>query len=165
MFKDDLKLEEKFYNEIFKEWLNSRGNDSIFIRFNSDNIVYETLQKKNDIDIILDNGIENIALSLKTVRKKYNSIFFETVSNCTKQTRGWGYYSRADYIIYSMGDFDVGFDSIAFKISDVLKLDIEKYSIGYGKTFDKDNNLLYKTEGRIIPIKDINHSILFQNKL
>ncbi|MBT9131227.1 MAG: hypothetical protein DDT42_01343 [candidate division WS2 bacterium] len=42
-FEDDLNLEEKFYNQIFKPWLNSRGNDSVFIRFNAGNIVYETL--------------------------------------------------------------------------------------------------------------------------
>jgi len=82
MFEDDLALEERFYNDIFKPWLNSRGNDSIFIRFNSDNIVYEALQKKNDIDVVLDNGKENISLSLKTVRRIYDRIFFETISNC-----------------------------------------------------------------------------------
>ena len=86
MFKDDLILEEKFYNKIFKPWLNGRGNDSVFIRFNSKNIIYENLQKRNDIDVILDNGEENLTLSLKTVRKIYDRIFFETISNCTTGT-------------------------------------------------------------------------------
>lgn len=159
-FKSDLKLEEEFYNKIFKKWLNSQGKDSIFIRFNSDNIVYESLQKKYDIDVVLDNGIKNISLSLKTRRKKYNDIFFETISNCNKNTQGWGYYSRADWIIYSMGDFKDGFISYAFTTKEVLKLDLKKYPIRYGET--KDNGkLLYRTEGRIIPFRDFKHYILF----
>ena len=158
-FKIDLKLEERFYNEIFKPWLNGRGNDSIFIRFNSNNIVYETLQKKHDI--VLDNGKENITLSLKTQRKIYPSIFFETISNCNKRTPGWGYYSKADQIIYSMGNFQDGFISKAFKISDILTLELNKYYKGYGKTFNNNNELLYKTEGRLIPFKDFKHHLLF----
>lgn len=160
-FKDDLKLEERFYIEIFKPWLNKQGRDSIFIRFNSDNIVYESLQKKYDIDVVLDDGEKNIALSLKTVRKKYDRIFFETISNCNKNTLGWGYYSRADWIIYSMGSFENGFSSIAFQISDIMKLDLENYNKGYGETKDSFGNLLYKTEGRLIPLKSFKHRVLF----
>lgn len=164
MFKDDLNLETRFYNEIFKPYLNSRGNDSIFIHFNSNSIVYESLQKKHDIDIILDNGKENITLSLKTVRKIYSLIFFETISNCNKNTPGWGYYSKADWIIYSMGDFENGFISKAFKISALAQLNLENYKLGYGKTYNKNGQLLYKTEGRLIPWEDFKNTNLQINR-
>jgi len=162
-FGSDLKLEEEYYNKVFKPWLNSRGNDSIFIRFNSNNIIYELLQKKNDVDIILDNGTENISLSLKVRRSCYNDIFFETISNCNKNTPGWGYYSKADFIVYSMGDFINGFLSILFNPADVKKLNLEKYKIQYGKTYN-NNKLLYKTEGRIIPFSDFKHTLLFDQR-
>jgi len=160
MFKDDLILEEKFYNKIFKPWLNGRGNDSVFIRFNSKNIIYENLQKRNDIDVILDNGEENLTLSLKTVRKIYDRIFFETISNCTTGTPGWGIYSKADWIVYSMGDFTKGLICKCFKIKNVP--DFQNYPIGYGETRDGSKNLLYKTEGRLIPWKDFLHRTLFR---
>ncbi|MCW7076399.1 MAG: hypothetical protein OCU18_03795 [Candidatus Syntrophoarchaeum sp.] len=162
MFEDDLALEEKFYNDIFKPWLNSRGNDSIFIRFNSDNIVYEALQKKNDIDVVLDNGKENISLSLKTVRKIYDRIFFETISNCNTNTPGWGIYSKADWIVYSMGDFDNGFVCRCFKLDNIVNID--NYSKAYGETRDRLGNLLYKTEGRLIPWSDFQHALLFDGR-
>jgi len=163
MFKDDLQLEDDFHRKIFKPWLDSRGNDSIFIHFNSTNIVYESLQKKYDIDVVLDNGKENITLSLKTVRKVYPRIFFETVSNCTKNTPGWGFYSKADWIIYSMGDFRDGFISRAFKLP--LNVDIESYSPPkYGETKNNYNEILYETEGRLIPWNDFKHILLFNNR-
>ena len=158
-FKDDLKLEERFYNDVFKPWLNSRGNDSIFIRFNSDNIVYEALQKKNDIDVVLDNGKQNISLSLKTQRKKWPSIFFETISNCNTGSQGWGLYSKADWIVYSMGSFEGGFISRCFKLDAIPSW--ENYQKGYGKTYNLLGGLLYKTEGRLIPWTDFKHSLLF----
>ncbi|MEA1884925.1 MAG: hypothetical protein U9N62_10455 [Thermotogota bacterium] len=162
MFKDDLQLEERFYSEVFKPWLNNRGSDSIFIRFNSDNIVYEALQKKNDIDVVLDNGKENISLSLKTVRRIYDRIFFETISNCNKNTPGWGFYSKADWIIYSMGNFRDGFISRRFQIKDVP--DVNNYCKGYGETKDKHEALLYKTEGRLIPWIDFKNILLFDTR-
>ena len=161
MFEDDLQLEENFYNNIFKPWLNSRGNDSIFIRFNSQNIVYESLQKKYDIDIVLDNGKENITLSLKTVRNVYKKIFFETISNCNKGTPGWGYYSKADWIIYSMGGFTTGFISRAFQLP--LSVEIEDYPKGYGETKNNSGEIIYKTEGRLIPWVDFKHILLFND--
>lgn len=161
-FQTDLKLEDRFYDEVFKKWLNNQNFDSIFVRFNSKNIIYETLQKKNDIDIILDNGKENITLSLKTQRKIWKSIFFETVSNCNKGTPGWGYYSKADWIIFSMGDFKDGFICRAFKLP--LNINVKKYPKRYSKTFDKKGNILYKTEGRIIPFTDFKYYELFNNR-
>lgn len=163
-FSDDLKLEEDFYNRIFKPYLNSRNNDSVFIRFNSKNVVYESLQKEYDIDIVLDNGKDNITLSLKTVRKLYSQIFFETISNCTKGTLGWGYYSKADYIVYSMGDFVNGFFSVSFKTNDIIKIDVNNFKVGYGKTFSNSGKLLYKTEGRLVPLSKFKHIVLFGQK-
>lgn len=159
MFKQDLALEEQFYNNIFKPWLNSRGNDSIFVRFDSSNIIYESLQKKNDIDVVLDNGKENIALSLKTVRKVYGSIFFETISNCNTGSPGWGLYSKADFIIYSMRKSDNSFISRCFKITSIPHWD--DYPKGWGQTFDDFGQLMYKTEGHLIPWKDFKHHCLF----
>ena len=164
-FSEDLKFERDFYHEIFKPWLNSRGNDSIFIHFDSKSIIYEALQKTNDIDVILDNKRKNISLSLKTVRKIYDRVFFETISNCATRSSGWGFYSQADWIVYSMGDFQAGFTSKCFKIKDIVKLSLEKYPKGYGKTYDRNNNLLYKTEGRLIPFTDFKHYVLFQDRL
>ncbi|HHT9136515.1 MAG TPA: hypothetical protein ACFYEK_04635 [Candidatus Wunengus sp. YC60] len=160
MFKDDLALEEQFYNDVFKPWLNSRGNDSIFIRFNSESIIYESLQKKNDIDIVLDNGVQNISLSLKTVRKTYNSIFFETISNCNTGSPGWGLYSKADFIIYSMCKPDGAFVCRCFKLDEIPSA-YEKYPQRYGETKDDFGKFLYKTEGRLIPWKDFKHYCLF----
>ena len=158
-FKDDLKIEERFYCDFFKPWLNSRGNDSIFIRFNSDNIIYEALQKKNDIDVVLDNGKENISLSLKTQRKIWPSIFFETISNYNTKTPGWGLYSKADFIIYSMMKTEGGFVCRCFKLEDIPAW--EKYPLRYGETRDCFGKILYKTEGRLIPWKDFKHHCLF----
>lgn len=159
MFEEDLKFEEQFYQKVFKPWLNSRNNDSIFIHFNSDNIVHEELQKKNDIDVILDNGAENFTLSLKTVRKIYQRIFFETISNCNTGSPGWGIYSKADFIVYSMGNFETGFISRCFKLKDISG--IEKYPVAYGQTLDKAGNVLYKTEGRLIPWIAFTNKVLF----
>ncbi len=159
-FRDDLNLEKKFYTQIFKPWLNSRGNDSVFIRFNAGSVVYESLQKKRDIDVILDNGRANVSLSLKTQRKKWPSIFFETISNCNKNTPGWGFYSAADWIIYSMGDFENGFVCRCFKLSAIQNP--KNYPKGYGKTRSTTGQILYKTEGRLIPWEDFQHNLLFR---
>ena len=164
MFKEDLKLEKEFYEKVFKPWLNSRGNDSIFIHFNSNSIVYESLQKKHDIDVVLDNRKENTSLSLKTVRKVYSRIFFETISNCNKNTPGWGYYSKADWIVYSMRDFHNAFISRAFKLSALSNLIIDNYPIGYGETRNNYDEILYKTEGRLIPWEDFKHGLLFDQR-
>ena len=161
-FKQDLNLEEQFYRKIFKPYLNSRNKDSIFIHFNSNSIVYQDIQKEHDIDIILDNGKENITISLKTRRKNYgNDIFFETVSNCNTGSLGWGYYSKADYIVYSI--MLKNCISFVFKLADVLVLDIKKYPKKYGQTRGFNNNLLYQTEGRIIPLHDFKHTIINYN--
>lgn len=159
MFEDDLAFEERFYNEVFKPWLNSRGNDSVFIRFNSSSIIYEDLQKKNDIDVVLDNGKENITLSLKTVRKVYDRIFFETISNDSKNTPGWGIYSKADFIVYSMGNFDSGFTSRSFRLCDIP--DVDSFPVGWGETRDRNGNLMYRTKGHLIPWTAFKHHVLF----
>jgi len=121
--------------------------------------VYEALQKKNDIDVVLDNGKENISLSLKTQRKIWPSIFFETISNCNTKTPGWGIYSKADFIVYSMMKPDGGFVCRCFKL-DVIP-DWGKYPQGYGETRDRFGKTLYKTEGHLIPWKDFTHYCLF----
>jgi len=162
-FEDDLKLEDKFYDEVFKPWLNNRGNDSIFIRYNSKNIIYENLQKQNDIDVVLDNGKDNITLSLKTQRKIWPSIFFETISNCNTGSPGWGIYSKADYIIYSMGNFTDGFICRYFKLKSII--DWEKYKKGYGETKGIYGQVFYRTEGRLIPWTDFKHSLLFNTQI
>ena len=147
-FKYDLNMEEEFFQKIFKPYLLGKKYNLIWIYYDENNVVYKDLQKQNDIDIILDTGEKNITLSLKTVRKNYKNIFFETISNCNTMSKGWGYYSKADFIIYTFG-YPEKIESYKFKISDVLKLDIEKYSKGYGQTEG-----LYKTEGRLIPLCD-----------
>ena len=159
-FQEDLKFEEDFYYNIFRPWLDSQGTGSIFIHFNSGHIVYEALQKKDDIDVILDNRKENISLSLKTVRKKYDRIFFETISNTNTGSQGWGYYSKADFIVYSM-KADNSFTAYCFKLLDIHILSLDQYQIAYGKTYDKSGNMLYKTEGRLIPLSDFKHTTLF----
>ena len=144
------------------------GIDCIYVRYDDNSIIYQNLQKKNDIDIITDDGHKNMTISLKCVRKIYPRIFYETISNCNKKTPGWGIYSKADVIVYSMGNYDHGFPMnfllTVFHKEDILKtLDINKYPKGYGETRDFQGNLLYKTEGRLIPIKDFKHKPIYLN--
>jgi len=156
-FKEDLALEEKCYKQIIKPLLILKKIDSIFIRYSKDesNLVYNTLQKKHDIDIVLDNEKKNFTISIKTVRKIYKYIFFETIKNTNTGAKGWGYYTLADYIFYVMlkeGSFD-NYKLSVFKPETVRTLNINKYKKAYGKTY-ANNILLYATEGRLIPLTD-----------
>jgi len=157
-FKEDYAIEENFYKTFFKQYLLNKGFNLIWIYYDEENIIHKELQKKNDIDLIIDNGKKNISLSLKTVNKIYENIFFETISNCNINTLGWGYYSKADYIIYTMGYENKKYKIYKFKTNDILNnLDLENYKIGYGYTGN-----LYKTEGRLIPLKDFKHEIIYE---
>jgi len=165
-FSEDLDLEYKFYDKYFRKYLSDKGYGEIYIWWDDKNIIHQELQKKKDIDVVIENRAEkkNISLSLKVVRHIYEQIFFETVSNIGKKTPGWGYYSQADWIVYAMGDYRNGFPSHfkihKFKKDDVLKLNINNYPIGYGKTYDSAGNLLYRTEGRLIPLSDFDNELI-----
>jgi len=163
-FNDDLKIEEEFYNKYFRQYLIDKRYDLIYIRYDDKNIIHKELQKKNDIDVIIDTGKTNISLSLKTVRNIYQTIFFETVGNENTGSKGWGYYSKADWIIYSMGNYINGhfpdkFDIYKFKTEDILKLDIDNYQTVYGHTYS-GRKLLYRTVGKKIPLADFNNKKL-----
>jgi hypothetical protein len=116
------------------------------------------LQKKFDIDIVTDNGKKNSTVSLKVRRQYYPDIFFETVSNCTKCTPGWGIYSMADFVCYCMPK-DNKWLLIFFTIQDIKNLDITRYPIRYGSTYVK-GRLAYKTEGRVIPLADFKNRVI-----
>jgi hypothetical protein len=155
-FYDKLKYEEFFYNNYFKKFLVKLNYDVVFVRYNSSDFIYKEFQKKHDIDVIIDNGVRNISLSLKTTTYKPEYIFFEVVSNCNKNTEGWGYYSRADFIVNCF-NYPKCNHVISFRKNKVLKLINErKYRIGYGKTY-LNNKVIYKTKGFIIPLSDFEH--------
>jgi hypothetical protein len=156
-FKEKNNIEQEFYDKYFSVYLKSKNYNVIFIRYTEqENSIYNKLQKLDDIDVIVDDGKKNISFSLKTVIPVYQNIFFETISNCSKDTPGWGFYSKADYIIYTWG-FPENMRTISFKCADVLKLELKKYNTGYGYTHDVNGNLLYKTEGQLVPCKDFPH--------
>jgi hypothetical protein len=156
-FSECKNIEENFYNEFFKKWLLNKGYNPIWVYYDENNLTYKELQKKNDIDVIIDDGYKNISLSLKTVKAIYNDIFFETVSNCNKGTPGWGFYSKADYIIYTMGYATKNYKIYKFKISDILdQLNIEDYPKRYVSTENK-----YKTEGRKIPLTAFKNKLIY----
>lgn len=158
-FYTALRQEEAFYNNYLKPYLKNKNIDSIFIRYSLEekSIVYKFFQKENDIDCILDDKQKNFTVSLKVVSHNYNQIFFETISNTTKNTKGWGLYSKADYIVYAMKDKE-HYRCIKFKKDDILeKLDLTKYKVRYGETRDNNGKLLYKTEGVLIPLSDFKH--------
>lgn len=157
---DDKKIEQDFYVKIFKPWIVNRGWNSEWVR--------DKKMQKDDIDVILTrvNNIsimEKITLSLKTRNVVRNDVFVETVSNCKLVTKGWLYYSLADWIVYSMGNLERGFDSYLFKVKDLLKLSsrLNSYAKKFGKTKDKNNNILYETEGRIIPFSEFPFKVIF----
>jgi len=157
-FSDDLKIEEQCYEKIIKPDLLSKGINSIFVRYSEDvHMVYKLLQKKNDIDIIADDGIANWTISLKTVRNIYPYIFFETIKNTTTGEEGWGYYTKADMVYYVMlenGKFE-NYKIVKFRPNNVQCLPMKEYKVRYGETHDNAGTLLYKTKGRLIPVKDI----------
>ena len=153
-FDNDLLYEEKCYEQIVKPYLHDRGLDSVFVRFDSDNIIHSEIQKKYDIDLITDDQQKNYTLSIKSRRKIYSDIFYETVKNTNTGEPGWGFYTKADYIFYVMienGEYDI----VIFDPKKVQSMYLEGYVKRYGKTFGNKGEVLYKTEGRIIPIKDL----------
>lgn len=175
IFEEDEKLEELFYDKIFKKYLEKQNIDTIFVRYNEPNSLYSKIQKKLDIDIIADNGMKNVSYSLKTVKNIYQwqdkkngkhtyRIFFETISNMNTMSAGWGYYSKADWHVYTMGfpEYKAEMFSIFFNINDIRKLNIEneEYDKGYGETKNSNGKLLYKTEGRLIPLTHFPNKII-----
>jgi len=161
-FHDELASEESFYVNIFKPYIKSLGWDVIFLRYNNDVGIFDMMQRKYDIDAIVDTGSKNVSVSLKVVKKQYNNIFFETVSNCSTGTTGWGYYSAADYICYAM-DAKEQYLLIFFKASDIRRLNIEQYPVAYGKTYI-NGRLVYETKGHLIPITNFENNIVKLDK-
>jgi len=168
VFTKDEQVEANFYHKAYKHYLDFMGIDCIYVRYDDNSPIYQDLQKKNDIDIITDDGHKNMTISLKVVKAIYKQIFYETISNCNKNTPGWGIYSKADRIDYSMGDYSKGFPTefklIQFTKDNILNvLNLTKYPKGYGETRDIFGNLLYRTEGCLIPIRDFEHEIIYLN--
>ncbi len=158
-FREDLKLEETFYDEVFKDYMRASKLEAVFIRYGSPDSVYSYLQKKKDIDIIADDGIKNRSYSLKTVHEIYPLIFIETISNTNTNSPGWGYYSEADWTVFTMGwpAFRDDMETFFFRIADVRILDWDRYKKGYGKTINDKGELMYRTEGRLIPPGHFQH--------
>jgi hypothetical protein len=156
IFDEDTKLEEDFFYTVFKPYVEKRGEKCIFIHYTCTDSIYDMLQKKKDIDVITDNGKRNISYSLKTVKEIYPKIFIETISNTTKNTPGWAFYSEADYLVYTMG-FPGNILCRRFPVSSMVSLELRngKYKKGYGETRDKNGKLLYRTEGKLVPPEDI----------
>jgi len=63
-----------------------------------------------------------------------------------------------------MGDFKGGFISKSFKLSSFNELTIANYRLGYGETKNSYGDILYKTEGRLIPWTDFEYTLLFNGR-
>ena len=61
-----------------------------------------------------------------------------------------------------MGNFTDGFICKCFKLNSITNWG--KYNKGYGKTKGNFGQLLYKTEGRLIPWIDFKYILLFNTK-
>ncbi len=59
-----------------------------------------------------------------------------------------------------MGDFENGFICRCFTLKAIQKP--ENYPRGYGETRNTAGQLFYRTEGRLIPWDDFQHSLLFK---
>lgn len=164
IFEDDLRIEEEGYNKVIRPYLQSIGLDSVFIRYSSkqQNVLFNYFNKTRDIDFITDTGKTNYTISLKVVQHIYNQIFFETVKNTFTQAKGWAYYSQADYLFYLMLDEGQhsNFKLIITDFKLLRNLDLSSYKTAFGKTTSKSGKLLYKTEGKLIPLKDFKHKVI-----
>lgn len=158
-FDEDNQLEKDCYKRIIKPWLDAKGWKHVFIYYSKNpSSAYHILQKKNDIDIIADDGNKNVLISMKTVKSIYKKIFFETIKNTTTRELGWGYYTKADLMFYVMldkGKFD-NYEIFIFDPKEIKELDVNSYPVAYGQTYRSNSDeLLYETEGRLIPIDKI----------
>lgn len=169
-FKLDAKLEADFYDMGLRPYLMNHQIDSVFMRCNSETIC-EILQKEKDINVIGDNKEINWTLSLKVVRNNYKQIFWETIKNTNTNENGWGLYSEATKIGYSM-PIDVkiyddkryayAFEMHVFDNKNILLLkpDEVQYKVGWGETRNWKGKLLYKTKGLLIPLKVFPHKTI-----
>lgn len=158
------KLENIFYHKMFEPWLDSCENNSMFMNYSSDDIIYSLPEKGDNIDFILCNWSGIMSVSVKVREKYYQDIFFETTSNCNNGSAGWGFTSSADIILYCVGIETPVSTTIAFDIADVRKLNINRYAKRFGTTniFLKT---FYRTEGRIIPFSEFKHEVLFSTPM
>jgi len=118
-------------------------------------VVRNTPKGREEIDKILtlEDGSQ-ITIEEKVRDKKYanNDIVIEEQSNIEKDTPGWIYYSKADYLAYSW---------LQNGLTKILLFDMEKLREWYLKNKDKynivttDTDNMYHTSFRIIPLEDI----------
>jgi hypothetical protein len=153
-------MENVFCTNIFEPYLDSAENTSEFINYRSSDITYSDPEVGEDIDLVLCNWSGFLSISLKIRKEPYKDIFFETISNCTTGSIGWGYSSDADIFVYCTGFNTPKSTAYVFNIDTVRKLDINSYPKRYGITTTGLLSL-YKTEGRIIPFRDFDHKVLF----
>jgi len=127
-FDADVKLEQDGYDYLLHpEWL-KKGEDTVFMRVNGEAIC-EKLQKKADIDAIVDTRVRNHTRSIKIIRNYYNPIFWEAVKNSNSGDPGWGLYTKAQEVWYcTPTDFSyckryaINFRVIVFKPQDVVDM-------------------------------------------
>jgi len=148
-FHEDLALESRFYRVVKKHY-NEKGCDCVFLHYNGGKSMLEAMQRKHDIDVIVDDGIKNTTLSLKATRKPYPSIFFETISNCTTGTHGWGLDSEADEVCYGM-QVDGNWFLLFFKLQQLRDI-YRRYPAYRSCTKNNKGEVLYETEGHPIPL-------------
>jgi hypothetical protein len=173
-FYEDLEFEKCCYNYIIKPFLNKKGYDTVFIHADdkkSDKYLINIIQKKKDIDCIVDDGKRNLNISFKAVRGIYTKIFFETIKNTNTNEKGWGYYSEADIVLYLMTNINnmsafkdwlnmpnMKWKMYTFNIKDITSyLNVYSYEQAEGSTKDSDGKIMYYTLGRLIPISDFKH--------
>lgn len=151
-FEECNNMEKVFFNDVFAPYC---FNKKVSVSWISD-----IKEQKRDKDVVMFIDGKTIYFSIKVVRDVFKYIFFETISNVNKNTNGWAIYCEADYILYAMLNKNINYLTYIIKRNsneyiDVLNK-IHTYKKGYGTTYSRDGEILYKTEGVLVPPIDFN---------
>jgi len=148
-WKKSLELEEKasiYFNFAYRKIWKIKSIKTI-------NQTSKGIDEGIDKILVLEDNSQ-ITIEEKVRAKKYsnNDLVIEEKSNVEKNTPGWIYYSKADYLAYSW--FIDGLAKVLIIKMDKLKKwymkNKEKYNL---VTTHTDN--LYHTSFRIIPLSDL----------
>lgn len=155
-FKRALDIEskglEKFLKTIngfckIKNWNNINLNDVRNIK------EYQNI----DIDYILSLDNTDITFEIKSSTYNYGKIFIECISNVSKNTDGYIFKTQSDYLVYTFDN-----NKIIYLNTNELRnwymSNYTKYNKTISNTTNNENKILYYSEGRVIPILDIDIS-------
>ena len=148
----DLKNERRFYEKVFKPYMEATGISCEWVE--------DMKRQKQDIDVIGRRNGSETSFSLKVVRKIFPGICAETVSNDRKQTEGWLFYSKAQFIAWCMPvPLNKAFDVRMFTLKQVRNYyEIEEPTEEpIGSTLGDNGRILYHTLGFFMPFNKIEH--------